>query len=398
MTTDLTATRIVHAGTEPAGGRSLCPAVHQSSVYYAKSIAEAVALEEMTEGIGSYSRVANPTVQTFESAMAEIEGGERALAAPSGMGALTLVFLTLLTAQDRVIVSLHSYADTVSVLRELSSKIGFQLLMTDVSNPKWLEELARFEPTIVVVESPTNPMLQVVDIPNLARQLKEIGAVLVVDNTLASPINQRPLELGADIVVHSASKYLSGHSNVVAGVIIGDAAMIERIHHVRTMTGICLDPHSAWLVLQGLQTLDLRVRAQNETAFQVAEFLATHPGVEFVFYPGLASGSAYEIAVRQMTGFGGIIAFGPRLSTKGVVDFLESLKLCTLAVSLGGTKTLIEAPALMSHAQGGTESLSVIPRNALRLSVGLENAQDIIEDIARALDAPVLRLSWLRPS
>ncbi len=385
MTSELTGTQVVHAATRI--GRDLSPALHQSSVYAADSVADAVDLEEMTAGISSYTRVANPTVQQFERAVSELEGAEAALATPSGMAALTLVFLTLLSGRDRVVVSPHSYADTISVLRELSDRVGFEVCVLDLCAPDLVQQVDRIRPTMVVLESPTNPMVRVVDIAELARQLHDMGGVLVVDSTLGTPVNQRPLRSGADIVVHSATKYLSGHYNVVAGVIAADAGTIARLHHMRTITGSCVDPHAAWLLLQGLQTLHLRVRAQNRTAATVAEFLAGRPDVEFVAYPGLESDPGHRAARGQMVGYGGVLCFGPRFDQQQIAVFLESLTLCTLTVSLGGTKTLIESPSLMSHAQGGpdNESLSVIPANALRLSVGLEDARDIIEDLAAGL-------------
>lgn len=378
-----TATTIVHAaGEHSAGGVS--PALHQSSVYAAKSVAHAVELEEMTFGHSSYTRVSNPTVRAFERAMATIEDGDEALATPSGMGALSLVFLALLEKRDRVVASPHSYTDTLTLLQELSWKIGFELVLADLCDAS---EVTRIRPTMVVLESPTNPMLRIADIKDIAGRLRETGGLLVVDGTLGTPVNQRPLALGADLVVHSASKYLSGHYNAIAGVVVGSAALIEKMHHFRTMSGLCLDPHSAWLLLQGLQTLFVRVRAQNDSGRRVAEFLAAHPDVEFVAYPGLPSSPGHEIAAAQMSGFGGVIAFGPALAQDRLTLFLESVKLCTLAVSLGGTRTLIESPALMSHAQGGPEheSLTHVPPNTIRLSVGLEDPQDIIDDLEQAL-------------
>ncbi len=385
MTSELTGTQVVHAAAR--AGRDLSPALHQSSVYAAHGVADAVGLEEMTAGISSYTRVANPTVQQFERAVSELEGADGALATPSGMAALTLVFLTLLSAQDRVVASPHSYADTISVLRELSARVGFEVCVLDLSAPDRSQQLDRIRPTMIVLESPSNPMVRVADIDELSRQLHAMDAILVVDSTLGTPVNQRPLRCGADIVVHSATKYLSGHYNVVAGVIATDADTIRRLHHMRTITGNCLDPHAAWLLLQGLQTLHVRVHAQNRTAGEVAAFLAGHPAVEFVAYPGLDSDPGHQVARRQMAGYGGVLSFGPRFDQQQIVLFLESLTLCTLTVSLGGTKTLIESPALMSHAQGGpdNESLGVIPANTLRLSVGLEDARDIIDDLAAGL-------------
>jgi cystathionine gamma-synthase len=247
--------------------------------------------------------------------------------------------------------------------------------------------MALQEPTVVFIETPSNPMAHIVDISGIGKRLKQLNAILVVDSTLGTPVNQQPLRLGADLVVHSASKYLSGHYNVIAGSITGRSALIEKLHHFRTMSGLCLDPHSAWLLLQGLQTLELRVREQNHTAQVVAEHLAAHADVQFVSYPGLKSSPSYDIAVKQMSGFGGVLSFGLRFTDAQTRFFLESLELCTLAVSLGGTKTLIESPALMSHAQGGPdhESLAFVPANTVRLSVGLEGAEDIIRDLTNGI-------------
>ncbi|CAM3406065.1 trans-sulfuration enzyme family protein [Stackebrandtia soli] len=379
------ATRAVRAGRTTDAVRDLSPALHQSSVFYAESVAEAVQLEDMSGGVSSYTRTSNPTTMRFEGAIAELESGEAAVATSSGMAALTLTFLTLLTPTDRVAISPHSYADTLSVLEELSARIGFTLAVFDLSAPDAHDRLAEVAATLIVVESPSNPMLRMVNLPEMAAVATRLGAKLIVDNTMATPINQRPLELGADLVIHSASKYLTGHHNVIGGVIVGHSELVDRLRYMRTITGICLDPHSSWLLLQGLQTLAIRVAAQNATATRVAAFLSAHPGVDFVAYPSLAD----DVAIaNNLTGGGGVLTFGLRAGREAITSFLESLSLCLIAVSLGGTKTLIEAPSLMSHVQGGPDnkSLSVIPENAIRLSVGLEDAQDIIDDLAAGLD------------
>ena len=382
-------TRAVHAGVDQVAPPGLAPALHQSSVYYASSLDEAVALEDPASGVSSYSRTANPTTMRFESVMAEWEGGEAAVATPSGMAALTLTFLTLLGPNDRVAVSPHSYADTVAVLAELAERVGFALRVIDLSDPASHEELASWEATMVVVETPSNPMLRLVEVPRLSERLAGRGATIVVDSTMGTPVNQRPLEWGADLVIHSASKYLSGHFNAIAGVVIGSRDLTERLRHMRTLSGICADPHTSWLLLQGLQTLTVRLERQNQTAQRVATFLASHPEVDFVDYPGLPEAEGADIAARQMSGFGGVVTFGLRRGHSSLRPFLQSLSLCTIAVSLGGTKTLIEAPTLMSHVQGGpdNETLSVIPPNAVRLSVGLEDSEDIIDDLAAGLRA-----------
>lgn len=379
------ATRVIH-GAPHAGVRSLTPPIYQSSVYYAASVAGAVALEESAEGVTSYSRTSNPTVLELERALAALEGADQALATPSGMAALTLAFLALLGPADRVAVSPHSYADTLAVLEELAAKVGFEVLLFDFSDPTAYSDLQRRKVTFAVVETPSNPMLRIADLSALSRCLRSQGATLLIDSTLATPINQRPLDLGADLVVHSASKYLTGHHNALAGSIAGRTDLISRLRDLRTITGLCLDPHSAWLVLQGLQTLAIRVERQNATAQRIAEFLVRCPEVEFVAYPGLPDDPGADIAARQMTGCGGVLTFGLRQAER-VVEFLESLRLCTIAVSLGGTKTLIESPRLMSHVQGGPHnaSLRVIPANAIRLSVGLEDADDIVADLAAGL-------------
>ncbi|HZM75408.1 MAG TPA: PLP-dependent aspartate aminotransferase family protein [Candidatus Limnocylindrales bacterium] len=374
------ATRVVHAGSELHVVNDLTAPIHQSSVYYARTVAEAILLEDPRSVISSYSRTANPTTVRFEQAMAELEAGDLAVATPSGMAALTLTFLTLLGPADRVVASPHSYADTVALLEELAQRVGFELIILDLSAPDVGEELIRRKVTFAVVESPSNPMLRVVDIAGISRTLRSLRATLVVDSTMATPINQQPLTLGADVVIHSATKYLTGHHNAVAGIVVGRSDLLERMRFLRTITGMCLDPHSAWLVLQGIQTLSIRVRAQNDTAQRVAEFLLDHPQTDFVAYPGLATTPTSATAAKQMSGYGGVVTFGLR---GDLATFLESLSLCTLAVSLGGTKTLIEAPRLMSHVQAGLDNatLSVIPENAVRLSVGLESVRDIIADL-----------------
>lgn len=381
-------TRVVHPPGGPIADRGLSPPIYQSSVFQARTLDDAVRLEEMADGISSYTRVANPTVQALEAAVADLENGAGALAFPSGMAALTAVCLATLRQGDAVVVSGDCYADTLAALETLRRQAGIRVVMADLCTPAGLDAVADVRPRLVVSESITNPMLRVHDLSALADVAHRCASVVVVDNTLATPVNFQPLAWGADVVVHSASKYLAGHYAVVAGIVVADAAFLAHLGHWRTLFGACLDPHAAWHVLQGIQTLALRVRRQNATALRVATFLEEHPSVSAVWYPGLTSHPDAKVAQQQLVGGGGVVTFQLAANANGVARYLEAVRIARIAVSLGGTKTLVEAPSQMSHVHADPSADSAgtpIPADAIRMSVGIEDPDDLLEDIRQAL-------------
>jgi cystathionine beta-lyase/cystathionine gamma-synthase len=384
------ATRVVHPPAVAGADRDLTPAIHQSSVYTANDLADAIAMEADGAPISSYTRAGNPTVSALEAAIADLEEGEAALAFPSGMAAMTAVFLATLHTGDAVVVSEDAYADTITSLQMLAVQMDLRVVTAGLCSASIHELIAAVRPRMVVAESISNPMLRVPDLARLAGAVHAHGGILVVDNTIATPVNLRPGELGADIVVHSASKYLAGHYSVVAGAVVAGADVAAEIRRWRTTFGSCLDPHAAWTVLQGMQTLALRVARQNETALLVARLLDEWSLVRNISYPLLPSHADGEVAQRQLTGGGGVVTFQLDTDDVGVARFLQSFEVARLAVSLGGTKTLVEAPLLMSHTGGPPPSARdasgwVMDGATIRMSVGIEDPTDILEDVLHAL-------------
>lgn len=375
------ATRAIHVGQdpEPTTGAVVVP-IYATSTYAQESPGRHKGWE--------YSRTGNPTRAALEACLANLEGGLRAFAFASGLAAETAI-LDLLPHGSHVLAVDDLYGGTYRLFERVRRTTS--ALEVTYLPPEPLEQWDRHlgpRTRMVWVESPTNPLLKLVDLPRVAVWARERGLISVCDNTFASPVIQRPLELGFDVVVHSATKYLGGHSDVVAGLVaVRDAHLAERLAFLQNATGAILGPFDSFLVQRGMKTLPLRMRAHSENALGVARFLETHPAVERVLYPGLPSHPQHELARRQMSLFGGMVSFVVKGGLEAARRVLEGTRLFTLAESLGGVESLIEHPALMTHA-----SLPVEVRQALgiddgliRLSVGLEDVQDLIEDLNRAL-------------
>ena len=375
------ASKAIHAGQEPdpSTGAVIVP-IYQTSTYAQESIGKHKGYE--------YARTQNPTRSALEGNLAALESGRAGFAFASGMAATNAV-MTLLKAGDHVIVSDNTYGGTFRLFDKVLRKFGLEFSYVDAREPQAVEDAVRAETRMVFVETPTNPVMALVDINAVAEITRRRGLRLVVDNTFMSPYFQRPLELGADIVVHSTTKYLNGHSDSVGGaVILNDEEDINQIKFIQNAAGAILSPMDSWLVLRGTKTLAVYMRQHDENGRVVAQFLSEHPAVEKVYYPGLKSHPQYELARRQMSGFGGMISF-----ETGSLDrarrVLEGVRLLTLGESLGGVESLISHPATMTHA-----SVPETERNRLgitdglvRVSVGIEDAEDIIEDLDRALGA-----------
>jgi len=374
------ATRAIHAGQppDPSTG-AVIPPVYQTSTYAQDDVA-------VHKGY-DYSRADNPTRWALEQCLASLEGARFALAWSSGMSAIDAV-LRLLTAGDHVLVSDDAYGGTHRLLRQVVARFGVESSAADLTRLDAVREAMRPNTRMILMESPTNPLLKVVDIAALAGMAHQAGALAVVDNTFLSPYFQTPLALGADIVVHSATKYLGGHSDVVGGALMtGDEALFQRAKFIQKSVGSVPGPWDAWLVLRGVKTLALRMERHQSNAFRVARFLESHPAVTRVYYPGLPSHPQHALASRQARGHGGMVSFRLAGGLAKARDMLTRTRIFTLAESLGGVESLIEHPALMTAASVPKDELDRlgVTDDLVRLSVGIEDPDDLVEDLTQAL-------------
>lgn len=336
-----------------------------------------------------YSRNTNPTVQAFEEKVRILEGAEASTSFATGMAAISNTLFTLLSPGDTVVSIKDTYGGTNKIFLEFLPRFGIGVRLCDTTDHAAIEaEIAR-GCTLLHLETPTNPTLKVVDLARLTRVAHGGGALVAVDNTFATPINQNPLSLGADLVMHSATKFLGGHADALGGVVCGRADLVSRIYHFREITGATLDPMAAYLLLRGMKTLHLRVRQQNEGALRVARFLEKHPMVEAVYYPGLESHAGHEIARRQMRGFGGVLSFAPKGGFEAVRTFLPRLRYAHRAANLGAVETVVGPPSTTSHVESTAEERAAmgIPEGLVRYSVGIEDVDDLIGDLRQALES-----------
>jgi len=337
-----------------------------------------------------YTRMGNPTVQALEEAVAALEGGGWAVATASGMAAIHAVLFSLLAAGDSVMAGECLYGPSYTVIDRELPRFGIQSRFVDTSDLVALETALAARPKVLFLETPTNPTLQITDLAAAARLAHDHGSLLVVDNTFATPACQRPLHYQADIVVHSLTKALNGHSDVIGGMIVGrNPDLHRRIKRFVTLTGGVMDPHQAWLILRGVRTLALRLERAQANALALANFLASHPKVAWVIYPGLPDHPQHQIARQQMEAFGFMISFGLTSGRPGAIHLLNNLKLISLAVSLGGVESLIQHPASMTHAgvPAAERQRLGIKDDMIRLSVGCEALVDLQADLAQALAA-----------
>jgi cystathionine gamma-synthase len=335
-----------------------------------------------------YSRNTNPTVAVFEATMRALEGSEAATSFATGMAAISNTLWTLLAPGRRVVSIRDTYGGTNRIFIDHLPRFGVDVELCDTSDHEAIERAVGGGCDVLYMETPTNPTLKVLDIARLAAAARAVGATTVVDNTFATPVNQRPLELGADLVIYSATKYLGGHSDAMGGVVCGDRERVRRIFQYREINGASLDAMSAYLLNRGLKTLEVRVLRQNENALRIARLLADHPGVEAVYYPGLESHPHHDVARRQMTGFGGVLSFSLGGGLERVRALLGALRLAHRAASLGSVGTLVGPPSVTSHVEltPAERAEAGIPESLVRYSVGIENADDLIGDLRQALD------------
>ena len=371
-------TLAIHAGQDPdpAYGAVMTP-IYQTSTYVQKKIGEAAY---------DYARTANPTRTALQECIAALEGGKHGLAFASGMAAIDCV-LRLLQPGDHVLASNDVYGGTYRIFERVFRNYGIAFSFIEMGDLEAVRAALQLATRMVWVETPTNPLLKIADIAGIAGVLAGTPArpLLVVDNTFASPYLQRPLALGADIVVHSGTKYLGGHSDVVSGlVVLNDDDLHARLKFLQNAVGAVPGPFDCFLVLRGIKTLPLRMERHSANAMQIANWLASHPRVADVLYPGLASHPGHAIAARQMSAFGGMISFIPKGGPAEARRIAESTRLFALAESLGGVESLIEVPAAMTHTSVANSPLAVNPA-LIRLSVGIEHVDDLIADLAQAL-------------
>jgi cystathionine gamma-synthase len=381
-------TLAVWAGEEESvpGGATQVPVVHSVAFGYADVDQwQQVALGRAPGHI--YSRNTNPTVEAFERKVMALEGAPAATSFATGMAAISNTMFALLAPGDHVVSIKDSYGGTNKVFTEFLPRVNVRVSLCDTEDYGAIEAAVASGCAMLYLESPTNPTLKVTDIARLSAAAHRAGALVVVDNTFATPINQNPLALGADIVVHSATKFLGGHADALGGVICGPTELVQRVYHYREITGATLHPSAAYLLLRGLKTLHLRIRQQNASAQRIAVHLSRHPKVSAVFYPGLPGHRHHDVAARQMRGFGGVLSFMLEGGFDQVRSVLPKLRLAHRAANLGSVETVVGPPSTTSHVENTAAERAAlgIPEGLVRYSVGIEDTGDLIADLDQAL-------------
>ena len=382
-------TRSVWAGEEhPLWERSTQVPIAQTVSFGYRDIDEWMAVAVGEEEGHIYSRNTNPTVAVFERRIAALERAEAATAFATGMAAISGTLRTLLGPGDRVVSVTDTYGGTTKLFIEFLPRDGVDVELISTDDHEAIEAEVAKGCKVLYLESPTNPTLKILDLERLAAAGREVGATVVVDNTFATPINQRPLELGADLVVHSATKFLGGHADALGGIACGSRELVDRIFHYREINGATLGPFAAYLLQRSVKTLHLRIERQNHNASTIARHLEAHPAVDRVFYPGLESHPHHDIAARQMRGFGGVLAFSIHGGLNAVKAVLPRLELAHLAANLGAVETVAGPPATTSHVEmtAAERAAMGIPESLVRYSVGIEDVEDLIADLDHALE------------
>jgi cystathionine beta-lyase/cystathionine gamma-synthase len=380
---------VIHADDGIESTADIAPPIHPTSTFAAASAAEFAEMATDARHPRYYTRYGNPTHERGEAVLAALEGAESAMLTASGMGALSTAILTLVSGGDHIVAQGNHYMGTSKLFAELLPRFGVGTTLVDQTDIEAFAAAIEPATKLIVVESPANPTMQLTDLAAVAALAKPRGITTLADNTFASPLNQRPLALGIDLVMHSGTKYLGGHHDLIAGVVAGRAATIEQIWSSSIVLGASLGPFESWLLLRGLRTLPLRVKQHNATAMSVASFLEGHPKIEAVHYPGLASHPQYELATRQMTGFGGTLSFRVAGGYAETEAFMAGLRLVRQAVSLGGFESLAVHAAAMwagTLTDDQVRAAGVMP-NLVRFSAGLEAPEDIVGDLENALRA-----------
>ncbi|WP_229403449.1 trans-sulfuration enzyme family protein [Micromonospora okii] len=374
-------------GLHPTGAVS--PPIVQSATFSAATDERFTEVATQTRGDAFYTRYGNPNHAQVAAVVAELEGVETGLVTASGMGAISTIALALLAAGDHVIVQRSTYGGTTSLATGLLTRFGVGCTQVDQTDVDAFARALTPRTRLVLVETPSNPLLELTDLAAVADLAHAHGAYVVVDNTFATPVNQRPAALGADLVWHSATKFLGGHSDVTAGVVVGPAELIDRVWKTAVVTGATLGPIDAWLLLRGIRTLPLRMARHNDNALALARALEAHPAVARVRYPGLPSHPQHDLAARQMSGYGGVLSLDLAGGRPAAATFLAELKLAKRAASLGSVSTLVVHPRSMWAGIVDAEQLAGtgIGEGLVRVSVGIEDTPDLLADFTRALDA-----------
>lgn len=368
----------------------IAPPIHQTATFEAASDADFAEMASTPRHQRYYTRDGNPTTRRAESIIAALEGAEGALLTSSGMGAISTTLLTLLGAGDHVIAQKTHYMGTTQLLETVLPKFGIHVTLVDQASTESFASALRPSTKVIYVESPANPLLTLTDLTAVASLARQSGALTVCDSTIASPVNQNPIRLGIDLVIHSATKFLGGHHDMVAGAVAGSRTLIERIWQTSVALGPVPDPFAAWLLVRGMRTLPLRMARQNATALRVATYLNEHSSVARVHYPGLPTHQQYELARAQMSGgFGGLLSFELKGGFSAAQAFIGRMKIPARAVSFGGFESLATQPAAMWAGSLGPDKAEEagIPAGLIRFSVGLEHPDDIVNDLARSLES-----------
>lgn len=384
-------TTAIHAGTLKNLYGTLAMPIYQTSTFIFDSAEQGGRRFALEEAGYIYTRLGNPTTTVLENKIAALEEGEAAVATSSGMGAISSTLWTVLKAGDHIVTDKTLYGCTFALMCHGLTRFGIDVTFVDTSNLDEVKNAMKENTRVVYLETPANPNLKIVDIEALAKIAHtNPNTLVIVDNTFATPYMQKPLTLGADVVVHSVTKYINGHGDVIAGLVITNKALADQIRFVglKDMTGAVLGPQDAYYIIRGMKTFEIRMERHCKNARKVVEFLNNHPKIEKVYYPGLETHPGYEIAKKQMKDFGAMISFELKGGFEAGKTLLNSLKLCSLAVSLGDTETLIQHPASMTHSPYTKEEREAagITDGLVRLSVGLENVEDIIADLEQGLE------------
>lgn len=384
-------TTAIHAGTLKNLYGTLAMPIYQTSTFIFDSAEQGGRRFALEEAGYIYTRLGNPTTTVLEDKIAALEEGEAAVATSSGMGAISSTLWTVLKAGDHIVTDKTLYGCTFALMCHGLTRFGIDVTFVDTSNLDEVKNAMKENTRVVYLETPANPNLKIVDIEALAKIAHtNPNTLVIVDNTFATPYMQKPLTLGADVVVHSVTKYINGHGDVIAGLVITNKALADQIRFVglKDMTGAVLGPQDAYYIIRGMKTFEIRMERHCKNAKKVVEFLNNHPKIERVYYPGLETHPGYEIAKKQMKDFGAMISFELKGGFEAGKTLLNSLKLCSLAVSLGDTETLIQHPASMTHSPYTKEEREAagITDGLVRLSVGLENVEDIIADLEHGLE------------
>jgi len=382
-------TKLIHSGEfEDQFGSATVP-IYQTSTFKFKNAQHGADCFSGASDGYIYTRIANPTIRVLEKNIAELENGYDGIATSSGMSAITSVYMAILGTGSHIISTASVYGPARGVLEKDFSRFGVEADFVNTADTKAIQSAIKSNSKVLYVETPANPTMDITDIQACAEIAKKHNLVLVVDNTFATPYLQKPLDLGADVVLHSVTKFINGHADIVGGIVVTKGKSIyEKIRHSMVYMGCNMDPHQAYLVLRGVKTLALRVERNQENALKVARFLDKHPKIAWIKYPGLESHPQFELAKKQMSGFGSMISFGVKGGLESGRKLMDSVHLATLAVSLGGVETLIQHPASMTHAgvSKADKLKAGITDDLVRLSVGIEDVKDIIADLNQALE------------